>query len=84
LDTQSLELIVSVTTLAFVALLELTIVTISYRGMKAAMDLQRKLQPVISVVERLTPAQVEAGAIKLQRWFEKDAETERRLKEAGL
>jgi hypothetical protein len=65
-------LIVGVLTLAFVAVTECTIVTISYLGLREFRDMRRKLAPVIAVVETLSDEEVSAAATKLKAWFAKD------------
>jgi hypothetical protein len=64
--------------------LDLTIVTFAYLGWRTGNRTLEKLQPVIRVIGRLSPEQIERGAEKLLRWFDSDAETERQFKEAGL
>jgi hypothetical protein len=71
-------------TLAFVVVMEVTIVTVSWRGLKAAQDLQARLGPVLQVLSTLTPAQIEQGALRLREWFERGEMREADLTREGL
>ena len=84
MDIQTEILLVGSVTLAFVVGMEVTIVTVSWRGLRLAQDLQRKLRPITQVLERLTPDQIAAGAKRLQDWFESSEDFNARLKKEGL
>ena len=70
-------------TLFFVGVMELTIVTVSWKGLETARRLEQKLAPVIKVMEGLTPEQIEAGARRIQAWFEK-SDVEKEIERRGL
>jgi hypothetical protein len=77
-------LLVGCVTLAFVVLMELTIVTVSLRGLRTAQALQTKLAPVIAVMAQIPDDQIRDGSKFLQRKFREWSEAERRLEAQGL
>ena len=77
-------LIVGALTLAFVGVMEATIVTVSWRGLKTAQDLQRKLAPVFRVFDRMPPERIDKAAKYLDRQFTKWEKMESELERQGL
>lgn len=78
------QLILTAATLGFVVLMELTIVYVSYSGLRTAQDLQRRLVPVFRIFERMPAKRIEKAATFLDRKFKEWEEAEDRLEALGL
>jgi len=80
----NLDTSLEIATIALLVCTEATIITLSYLGWRTATELYQKLAPITGVVARLSPAQVEAAATRIEAWFKKDAETAKRFEKEGL
>jgi len=70
-------------TLSFVIIMEATIVTVSWRGLRTAQQLQAKLAPVIAVMAQIPDEQIVRGSKFLQRKFAEWSAAEAALEAAG-